>query len=106
MSKQSEAKRKRREARKQAGWHPIADWYRATSGVIVPGEAVCLHQIERKVERFLKLRARGYITAPDHIIVSIVRRFGETTDLQEQVQLRKALDEATRRGKKVANVSV
>jgi len=107
MSKPSEAKRRRREARKQAGWHPLAEWYRSTSGTIVPNETIATHQFaltrELTLEDLSEMRRskifdRGVITLPDDSMLRFVEQAGGSDHLAE------ALDEATRRCKTVVKL--
>ena len=123
MSKRSESKRRRREARKLAGWHPLAEWYRATSGAIIPAATVADHQYSKlsliadplhpdlatvdlaTLDRLIAPRRtkagvfeRGILTLPD----DVMRRFVEQAGGSDH--LAKALDEATKRCKNVVKL--
>jgi hypothetical protein len=122
MSKPSESKRRRRAARKFAGWHPLAEWYRATNKAIIPADTVANHQYSRLnstadartpdpanplpratqihnvLGRNKGVYTRGIITLPD----DVMRRFVEQAGGSDH--LAKALDEATKRCKNVVKL--
>jgi hypothetical protein len=111
MSKPSEAKRRRREARRQAGWHPLAEWYRATNGAIVPNSTIATHQFalfEQNIfqgnyeKRRSKIYERGQIVLPDEVLQNYVLQAQESEE--DRIRVAKALDEATRRCKLVVKL--
>lgn len=122
MSKPTEAKRRRREARKQAGWHPLVEWYRACNKAIIPGDTIADHQYSR-MHMMLDARipdpanplpqtlqtqdvlgpnsgvyGRGIITLPDDTMRYFVERSGGSD------RLAKDLNEATKRCKNVVKL--
>jgi hypothetical protein len=111
MSKPSEAKRRRREARKQAGWHPLAEWYRACDGTIVPSSTVATHQFKLfegaifqdiYEHRRSKIYDRGRIVVMDAVLANYVAQAAGSEE--ERIRVAKALDEATRRCKRVVKL--
>lgn len=111
MSKPSESKRRRREARKQAGWHPLAEWYRACNGAIVPNSHIATHQFalfERNVyqgdheKRRSKIYDRGRIVVEEGLLQNYVAQ--AVGSEEERIRVAKALDEATRRCKRVVKL--